>query len=1185
MSRKLLFTFLASLVAFTSSCSKREKSYLDEQSFPASCQGRDLSSLRSRLQTCVASEADHDLFDFCLTSLRTQYDKLSSACRASYDTQSLFASGLRDVLKLAVRYSTSQAVAPEFNYSGTSKWIYVWLSNYGSLFTNPSVPNTAAKDLSIEFNLSEVVAEMMKEVHSKATRELQKAAVTAETNSAAKVLASSHYLHQHYAALLKDASDNFIESRDAPLYYAFMVGQTLRSLKAEVDVLATMHDMVCSLTVCDFSSNDRIAQIFKLLANIDNPIEYQALWSSLKTTDFAKTDADSYRLIFDSFAAHGDKIQKSIARSLASLGLPAEAYSDLLNYSVDGFEAKSKLSIDFVKSVQFWKESALRYQKTGQFVNSSTGLLNYPFNKDFLAVATGEVEGLKASIKVQKDSYKAQRADLLTLLDNYQNGVAQEIQNRITIESLNSQLTAARADVAGLQEAILKQDDALDAFSGQIESLKKAADAENDFRVKYAQPESFNVAATDSKFSKGGLSTYVPSDYSFRSITLAAGEILRLDVSGNWSPTCALKSETLKNKNLENMVTGPEGYNYIFSNGETEVRSRTNSSRTTSYRDQSITGSICSGASEPTLIATACAQGGSGKRDETTTSLDRTQSWTSSKSATYSSAMRLKDTPFRSLPGGALLGFVMDAKDPSAPFFEALDATMIGNNSTIIAHQDVVVHLVVNDCVDGNSDLNKLQVAEQILVPASERISSLAPELFRRLKGVRAETAEILKEGVDISRQIQVKKQEIRNRALQALPNLKNEIVLLQVFDFFLDNEALQIERQALIELKNREIERLSDEIRRIQVAGSSMVSSNFIRQIQLNSELENFDSNLLSRVIRRAAAKMSKDYAPVFTFFFEKHFIDEYLAEERSDVLLSLQLGQHATVIADKAEIFLGALSTEAKTWAFALDQRETLKTIAIRLPHPFRQSVTEKPGQPYVDLPIVTAEAGVSSAFWEALFIPERNQPAAITLRFEDIYQGNKRGSLDCELVKPIIFDSALILVTNHATVTSETLSNLNTDANVTVSFGPEVRIAGSEGLSSYWLSSGFLTSSMKIGFQKLADLQERNYGESIFDRSTDSNAGSGISPFTTVEFSKQSLRKLFEDPSVAFTLGLSQAPSSTTVPSGPRLPPGFARQPASSAQFPSNLTDILLLYRIKVRGDANPTMNEVRTCVEQM
>jgi outer membrane lipoprotein SlyB len=1232
--KKISLSILLMLLAGCGS-SQKEKSYLAASSYPEACSDSSyFAPFMSRLETCNSPQLDAASAEFCLASIRPLYDNLPADCRDSLDTRELVGRAVKVFARNGIKNSLAAAVtSPNPSYKGTGGLTYLWLEQFGFLYANAydlTKPMIEAR-LGREYALSELTAEILKSVHTISSKN-----TLTSTQNQAKLPLAEQVIYpqnqsslQQYVGLLKDGFENYRESKEGPLFTAFVMSQILKSVRADFDSLASIQDMTCSLTICNDVENYPLSQLANLISSIPDSKQYEAAYSKATSSGQFTHPASPLAQFFLLLKQHPEKVQAAFTICFDKLAISELKNSNLLGVKLESYIDASFVGKDFLETIKSFQTNMQRLKASGFLVNTSEGSISNPLTKDMVQEIQLFVQKSKSDVESKASAYAASRLSLLQTLTAALGDISQKIDNSKIVDNYLAEIELVAKDIAGLQNAIEKQDTSFAEYAAQMDLLINQKTKQNQFSSTLLP--TFSVSASQSPYTFGSVSDAVPANYAIKTLDLSAGEMLNVDVIGQWSPTCALRKFPTgipvnnSTADISSVVTTSEGYSMGFSQGRTFVKSRTEGEREVDYTETSAVANACAKASfsATEVIGTAagaavggppgaalgrevgksvnlstegsaCANFSQGKRNEEFTEKSRTTSDALSSSANFASGLRLPNTPFDKYPAGSLLLFAMNASEPKTFANRAAQVKVLSSRNTIVADRDMTLYFVINDCADGNSSSSSLTVSAQRLKPVSAELQKANAALMKIVRKFHDDAAKTLLEGVDVGDQLVNLKAQANSDALLATTTFAETAELRELFNFWLDHQALQVKRMASIEQKRREVTRIIGEVQRITLKDEGLKATAAARQLQIKFELDNLDSKLLVEPVARLATKMTKEFAAPVTFFFSKSKLSQRLGGSAQDLIGVLSVEKPFLDVAKKTAAFFEAFNTETAGWTNRLDNAENSSTVALRFPHPFREQLDYVDRDPrdgkYVDtltyLP--TASRNLSKSLWEGIFVPKSKSRPVIRPEIEQMFKDAADGFISCNSSSPIIEDMAFMFVASNSDVNIADLRVASRNASVPVFIGPTTVIPTNSGLTEFNMEGGVLGSQVKMGFVTLSEAALGNFDDGIIDgRKSNSGAGRGLSPFTSIEISFQALYDYFQKPDRAITFGVNVNPLTEAEYNKTGmydlLPDSdvIARPGLTAKEYPSALTDIIVVYRIRTMPATRTSMKYLRAC----
>lgn len=257
-----------------------------------------------------------------------------------------------------------------------------------------------------------------------------------------------------------------------------------------------------------------------------------------------------------------------------------------------------------------------------------------------------------------------------------------------------------------------------------------------------------------------------PSEPLF--VTVAKGDMLTFQVTGQWAPTCALRASTLVGpthttafSDPTNAMTGPEGYSISWSDSQLRAREHTSTNFSSETTESSVCGAVNANffqyaAEEFTFVnvsgsASHCKKWQSGRSVSDTTS--RAQRFTAA--AEFAGGLRVPGTPFATAPGGALLAVEVSGESGAE---RVTNIQVIRPSTTLTFRTAAKVYLVVNDKT-GCTTLN----------PGSLTVTYLRAESIATKARALAETMATVLTSLDVQRKLLVDQGAVTPSELSAL--------------------------------------------------------------------------------------------------------------------------------------------------------------------------------------------------------------------------------------------------------------------------------------------------------------------------------------------------------------------------------------------------------------------------------
>ncbi|MES2503827.1 MAG: hypothetical protein V4534_03005 [Myxococcota bacterium] len=670
-----------------------------------------------------------------------------------------------------------------------------------------------------------------------------------------------------------------------------------------------------------------------------------------------------------------------------------------------------------------------------------------------------------------------------------------QISRKMAVESLENGLTLKNYELEYRLAELKKTQSSFDAhanyiarYSLQKEQLRTSAG----LKVFKSVPENldvFHVSSANSKMSPDSKSLGDLPFYAHHSIKLRKGEVLNVQVAGEWSPVCALKRSGHP-IDIARIRMGSEGFREQQLSGNSRSTGSDQRETMSKFSTESATTSFGLSGSGGAYGLGFSASFSSQKTTGTSQTSDNSQyqqtSQYQSNAAAFQSGMRFEDTPFPRFPAGAYLAIVTPTEIRRNT--EIIYSSVVQTHTSVVASEDAVVYFVVNDCKDETSNSHALTINWQKLEPTNIAISALLDNMEDQLRLFSRRGEALVQEGGDLGLGLEMLKSNViaelkKNQAI----NFMSDPTLYAVFGQWLNHEAVQIVRKAKIIELTRKIYALKFE------------SDSLKRQLDAQT---GYKEHLLSRQSR--LVKTGR-HIPLF------HMVVKTIREATRFLLPILRL-YHADKIASEIEIHNGDvdLETMAIKAKFVVEQvlshisadagvMTGEEIVVIRIPRPnLELDEREK-----ILVPTISKER--AKIFWDHLFIDEPNvESLGLKLEPEDLYQSAVAlGMLSRHDGAPVIVDMALLFGHSNTLVGSYLKEFLHT-AKIDMQVGYELDFPSEFGSQKWTLGDDKLRSHpISLGFiniqQLMADVTE--YMRS--DVTTGRNTGKGLSPFTSYNF----------------------------------------------------------------------------------
>ena len=395
------------------------------------------------------------------------------------------------------------------------------------------------------------------------------------------------------------------------------------------------------------------------------------------------------------------------------------------------------------------------YERSGLFAGwhvprLSTGILQQP-------ALVGFISRLSASLGADADRYVGARLGLV-------NDLLAQSRTQGEIQSATDRMRALVQTDANLVERLVALDEldaaeraALATAHASFEALiaSGALDANAAYQTRTLTP--LQVSAAAARYT-----TSHPLDLvrdAIDTVTLQPGELVRLRVSGRWSPTCALRgaqlagpSGALEPIRVADAETGPEGF---WLSREVDGFSSRSTANASGWRvDFGVSFKACEsvglglGFSPFEIKASneACAHA---DFDYTWSGTTTDSGGTSTRTAaSFGTGLRVPGTPFPWAPVGSLVAVVLPAG--GSQMAQAIGVRVVHPDDVIVAPpgSPAEVRLFVNDAACGAPAAPALTIERVVTTPVGNVARAVSSAVSGALATLEAQAPRLLGAGV-----------------------------------------------------------------------------------------------------------------------------------------------------------------------------------------------------------------------------------------------------------------------------------------------------------------------------------------------------------------------------------------------------------------------------------------------------
>ncbi len=826
-----------------------------------------------------------------------------------------------------------------------------------------------------------------------------------------------------------------------------LVSDALGPLAEKLDHAAPYYDFACRYRRCAPREANEAALLYRLMG---------ALTSASELTGALGSTASLRPEWRDVFTAIRDRHPALVAAYRDAVKRPDADLTEILSGTVGG--AGGDLGLVAGAASARWSA----YAQTGFLRPHTVGVLR-----------TGLDDARRVGMADQFDLRRADLRGAVQSLKGARGDFANTILSRIQSGQL---LTHVHDEVVQVLREMLQQSDDLE---GMRRAEAHEQDEHGDFMARYlenaARPgwipdypvnQQASLLALDAgaaRWTSGFVRTADLATVAVRDpahpdapwLTPAAkGDLITFKVAGQWAPTCALRSASLAGPGGPGSVadpihalTGPEGYTLTWESDHFQAHSFTNSRD--DFQSSTSTTSLCATANVKLAgvvldgidVASAGLSGSACESWESGTKISDTTSDSTGDHAQYTAGfaggLRLENTPFPTLPAGALL--LVEAYD-APEGLRVRDIHVVGRDSAFLMPADSKLMLVVNDGHCATYDTSSLAVTILHAQSAAAASQALAGVMADVLTDLRASEATYVAEGSVTSTELHAIETGAYDRLRTACGGCAIEsypATVRGMFDAWLSFHLAAVEREVRMSALERQMD--LDALRLVSFSHDreSAADQGRVEQLLTRWQLGNLSGHQLE-----AEAALLFESSDEYLFPMLQIRYPTALDQIRSsaaavlDDLRSEDFMAPIEAFADKAETVASVVSARLRTAALSGTSRTA--PLVLAFPKPPIPGATDEGGDLFGDGAAAgvgwnKAQASRREMVWEpvtdatsgAVIDYRLRAKAVFDVRPEDVYQDHQ-GGLFCFEAAPVIRSMALFAVTGSDSRNAEWNAN---------------------------------------------------------------------------------------------------------------------------------------------------------------
>lgn len=888
-----------------------------------------------------------------------------------------------------------------------------------------------------------------------------------------------------------------------------LLGDGFSGLFQRMEDFSYLHDLGCRFKGCGGGTVDtETGELWALFGAVPEAAALQAAMAAANKLNTAGEDHAGWVAVFGLLHAnHATFTQAVLSATGETTYSPA-----LLKSGAAGAPAPLARWAQMVEKADAYSSS---YAKSGFFVSTSRDTLKTGIEEYKANFINDVVTTRKSALTTALNEFTQHRTALINEVLGEVANAANQKTVRTTLARKLNEFYSLNADLVGLQDNLELQRTQFNDFAAAFNTALENESPNLGTDIQRGPVQVLSIGADEARHAPGG---------TFNILTLAVrqpgpggaggpqafgipalrGELLNFEVSGDYSPSCAISGALLPHPstnaptaiNLGNgkALTGPGGYTVTFSGSGYAAES----SNLSMFSKSSVETRLCAGIKTEVgaeffgngttayVSAEACVNnstGIEGTYNEQSGSEQRS-------TASFSMGLRLPNTPFPDAPVGSLLLVAMTPGGTGRNHIR--DVQVLQSPHTgVIVEADSDYFLVVNDvgsCLDDVS--HRLTVKSVRLMPTGEAARALGKAMATVMTELRGATPAYVEQGRVTNSEMEALRASSESRLLQqysvecpgcqlsGMPDIFSSL-----FVTFVTQELARLERlvqlrtvERAIELQLLDIQSLADDL----TNGANQ--ARLLRLLPL-WRLRNLDGEELRDKSRALTGLVTEYLYPTLDL---RHPSSLVSLKTNSDInaLLQANWSDDFTVLADKA---LAAVTAVESALAQARITDKLPKDVAIAFAFP----------NPAFSMPTQWRAANPerSETLWNTLL--QGSGEVSITLTPEDLYSvGGQGGALLCQHHMPIIKNLGIQVVRPFS---STNAADSQAGLTVPVRWGDVLSHPSTAGLKNYvMLNQDFLVGAPHLLFGN--DIEVLTLFAQDLQQPFAVIAGNGLSPFGT-------------------------------------------------------------------------------------
>ncbi len=688
-----------------------------------------------------------------------------------------------------------------------------------------------------------------------------------------------------------------------PAATVYFTAQAFGTLTDRLDALSQFHDFGCLFVNCEvLADSTPISSFWRLIAALDDPTAFDAALLASQGADLS-----GWREVFEAIDDNHARLLDALEIGAAAAAAAAEAGEELSDLPLPSMLDQihpglwPEIMQGFVAIANGAQARIDLYDEIGQLTATPENTFRTTVDSFKREQVFNHIQQEQAVLSAFVEDYKEEVYAIARGIAEGSEALANVAELEVRHAELSKQLDDLREKRFAHLDAAAEEVEAAQGLATILETVP--LDEGEMFTY-----DSFNFTVSGADVPSFAAKT-LPEMAVGEVIHAAPGQVVKMTVSGEWSPTCSLSNmpqvvssgdemgaplgQVVDLQDPSGALIGPEGFTFAASGDSVKVDSATKS------KDKSFTlgtsAQVCVEAPLPVVSMSACsyaqAEMSWSKNSAVTHSTD------TSTSLTLQKGLRIEKTPVRSATVGSLLA--IEVPTGATSLADARQIHPISRETTIVVKGDSDLYVIGNDYACAGADTRELSVEGNVMSSEADIAKVVVPHLSMVLAEIRGRLPDFVARREILATEIESLRHEVELLMLQAgAPISYDEYPppVRDIFDAFVSRELLILERAVRIGVLELEERTLEAEIVGVEAELRHAYVAKELSILPAKWRLRNLRTNYLRASAANLARVMRNYGMPFLRLWYPQTFDNLYASEFDVTALLNITLESDLT-------------------------------------------------------------------------------------------------------------------------------------------------------------------------------------------------------------------------------------------------------------------------------------------------